>query len=345
MKKIEIDYNKTYYTVKGKAFKVIKEVEPTKNGRRILIRFESGYEKEIYLQMLGYKNISLNDYLSPSVCGVGMLGYASARANFKIYKLWCNMIYRCYDVNNSNYNSYGAKGVYVCDRWLRFDYYLADIVNLPGYEDMINNPDITYQLDKDTLQQGCEVKVYSPETCMWVPDIINSIQKAIDNKEKSNSKYFGVLQNKAGNYAVRITNNGIAEWFGTYSDEIAAANAYNYYAASMGRPMLNNVPYMDRQEFAKYLTQPLQMLVDENKFHGVGQITGGNYRVIMHINNKRLHLGIYTDPIAAANVYNHYAAPLGRPLNNVPHMSLQECRPYMTKLRNMCMVVNKDKGA
>ena len=345
MRRTEIDYNKAYYNAQGKAFKVIKEVDPNydKNGqlrRRIRVRFESGYETETYLSILNHKVISLTDYLSPTVYGVGMIGYAEPRKNWKEYQRWTNMLARCYDPSNKNYSSYGAKGVYVCDRWLRFDYFLEDIIKLPGYKDVINNPDIKYNLDKDTLQQGCEIKVYGPDTCIWIPDVINSIQKAIDNKENCIRRYFGVQLVK-GNYRVSLSDNGKSIYFGTYNNEIAAANAYNYYAQLMGRPALNNVPYMSHQEFSSYLTRPLEMLVNENKFHGVQQLPYGNYRVVIYVNGDRIHLGVYTSLIAAANVYNHFSYANNQSIpNKVSYMSPVECRQYMVKPRVMCTIIN-----
>jgi hypothetical protein len=345
MKRTEIDYNKIYYNSKGKPFKVIKEVEPKPdiNGqlrRRIMVRFESGYETEVHLSILNNKSISLTDYLSPTVCGIGMLGYAGARENFNMYKRWCDMIYRCYDPNNQDYANYGAKGVYVCNRWLRFDYYLEDVVKLPGYEDMINNPDIKYHLDKDTLQQGCKIKVYSPETCIWIPETINSIQKSIDNKANTNNTYFGVIQNNSGNFAVRISINGRNFYPATFTNEEAAASAYDHYAFGMSRPTLNGV-IMTQQEFTKYLARPIQMLVDENKFHGVQQLPYGNYRVVICVNGDRAYVGIYTLLIAAANVYNHFCFANGKPIpNKVPYMSPAECRQYMVKPRIMCDIIN-----
>jgi hypothetical protein len=345
MKRTEIDYNKTYYNKQGKAFKVIKEAEPRldKNGqfrRRIRVMFESGYETEVPLSILNQNPISLTDYLSPTVYGIGMIGYANPRKNWKDYQRWTNMLARCYDLNNKNYNSYGGKGVYVCLRWLRFDYYLEDIVKLPGYEDMINNPNVKYHIDKDVLQQGCEIKVYSPKTCIWLPETLNNMQKNIDNKIKYNSKYFGVVQTKNGNYAARIHIKNENIGIGTYSNEIAAANAYNYYSWCLGRPMLNDVPYMTHEQFSSYLTKPIKMIVDENKFYGVDWLPYGNYRVVVYSHGKKVHIGVYTSIIAAANVYNHFAFATGNPKRNkVPFMSPQECRQYMVRPRVMCNII------
>lgn len=344
MKRTEIDYNKIYYNAQNKAFKVIAEVEPRpdKNGqlrRRIRVKFiESGYETETYLSILNQKTISLTDYLSPTVYGVGMLGYAGARENWEMYQRWNNMLARCYDPDNENYKSYGAKNVYVCDRWLRFDYYLEDVVKLPGYEDMLNNPDIKYNLDKDILQQDQDEKVYSPNTCIWVPEIINNVQRTIDNKNKCSTKYVGVAQNSVGNYTMRFNGVHIA----TFTSEIAAASAYNYYSFVSGKPMVNDIPFMTPYEFSKYLVRPMQMVkyINDN-YHGVMQLPYGNFRVSVYTNGRKEHIGVYTDKEIAAREYDRFAFNVGLPCkNNLPYISPQECTKYLVKPRVMCNIIN-----
>lgn len=259
-----IDYNKTYYNIQNKAFKIIKEVEPTTNitgrlVRRVLIKFESGYETITYLSKIKEGKLTqVIDYLSPTVLGIGIIGYAEPKENEPMYKRWYAMLSRCYNPDDKNYKNYGAKGVYVSERWLRFDYFLEDIVNLSGYEAMINNPHIKYQLDKDVLQQGYEIKVYSPDTCIWVPQVNNVLQRIIDNKETYNNKYYGVQLTKYGTYECRITHNGESA-SNTYCNEKIAASMYNYRAITLGRPALNDVPYISPQECAKYLTRPIVM--------------------------------------------------------------------------------------
>lgn len=41
------------------------------------------------------------------------------------------MITRCRNTKNPGYQSYGAKGVTVCDRWLEFELFLADMGERP----------------------------------------------------------------------------------------------------------------------------------------------------------------------------------------------------------------------
>lgn len=264
MKKLkELDYNKTYYNNKGKAFRIIEELEPSRNKsgrlvRRVKIRFESGYETEVCLSNLYKEPVLLTDNLSPTVYGVGCLGYATYTGNEKMYEIWSGILYRCYHNGSDHYYSYGGKGVTICERWKRFDLFLEDVVNLPGYKDMIDNPHIKYQLDKDMLQQGIptDQKVYSPTTCMWIPAYDNIIQSHIDSKDKRKSKYYGVQPSNGGNnYVARIKINNKTETIGTYTNESMAARSYDYSAIGCDRPVLNNLPPMSPQEIAKYLAR------------------------------------------------------------------------------------------
>jgi len=40
------------------------------------------------------------------------------KSGTRIYSIWSNMIQRCTNPKNTNYPNYGARGVFVCDRWL-----------------------------------------------------------------------------------------------------------------------------------------------------------------------------------------------------------------------------------
>ena len=348
--KKELDYNKIYYNTQNKAFKIEKELEPKydNNGkivRKVLIRFiESGYETETFLSKLNNDLVPITDYLLPTVCGVGIVGYADPEQNHSMYKRWTGMIARCYDPDNHRYNAYGARGVRVCDRWIRFDYFLEDLPYLPGYQDMINNPDAKYELDKDILQQGIPVnqKVYSPTTCMFVPQTQNIIQRIIDNKQNCiNTQYYGVQITEAGTYTVRIRVGNDMVPYGTYTNIIAAANVYNHYAKVNGKQLFNDVEYMDIEECMKYLVRPLQMLRDENKKYGAKLLKSGNYQGRLSINGKQEAFGVYTYEKAAHGDYDYYCIANGRPMVNNVNMSHEECAKYLVKPRNMCTIVDK----
>lgn len=65
---------------------------------------------------------------------------------------WVGMIQRCTDPNLPSYKDYGAKGVTVCERWLDFANFYADMGERP--------PGLT-------LERRDRAKGYDPDNCEW----------------------------------------------------------------------------------------------------------------------------------------------------------------------------------
>jgi len=98
----------------------------------------------------------------PSVYGVGYFGegrYKSAIDKIKTpyYMAWKGIMYRCYTDIKPTY-----KDVIVCKEWHNFQNFAEwfEENNIEGF-----------QLDKDILIKGN--KIYSPDTCCFVPNEIN----------------------------------------------------------------------------------------------------------------------------------------------------------------------------
>jgi hypothetical protein len=70
----------------------------------------------------------------------------------RTYRTWANMKSRCANPNHVNYPRYGARGIKVCERWMSFANFLADMGEAPAKLsiDRINN-------------QGN----YEPANCRW----------------------------------------------------------------------------------------------------------------------------------------------------------------------------------
>lgn len=140
------------------------------NNEYAAIEFmNTGYIKNARIDHILSGNV--RDDTIPSVYGIANYGtvnesYDNIR---KFYNIWIGMISRCYNINSKAYNSYGAKGVKVCDRWLTFENFLEDIKYLMNYNELVKNPNM-YELDKDYLQQHIPIsnRIYSPETCVFI---------------------------------------------------------------------------------------------------------------------------------------------------------------------------------
>jgi hypothetical protein len=119
---------------------------------------------------------------------------------------------------------------------------------------MINNPQVQYSLDKDILQPGVEHKMYSPQTCMWIPMHDNRMQAVIDNKYKSLTNYFGITYDR-GRYKVQPSVRTQYDTpVGSYTNEIAAVNMREYYRDIYYPNIIPNTDYpkMDLTEAIKY---------------------------------------------------------------------------------------------
>lgn len=68
-----------------------------------------------------------------------------------LYTTWNNMIQRCTNRNHPNYKHYGGRGIKVCERWKRFDFFLADVGERP--------PELTIErIDNDRGYEPSNVK-------------------------------------------------------------------------------------------------------------------------------------------------------------------------------------------
>src|SRR5215471_1751166 len=67
--------------------------------------------------------------------------YRHGKANAKIYRIWSAMVRRCHRPEDARYADYGGRGITVCERWLDFANFYADMGDPPeGHSlDRINN--------------------------------------------------------------------------------------------------------------------------------------------------------------------------------------------------------------
>ena len=141
-----------------------------RNSKDITVRMDNGYifDTKYYL----FKNGEIKTPYDKTVCKIGYLGVGKYEARkegkFTIsYTHWKTMLNRCC----SNYNKElrpTYKDCTVCEEWHNFQ-------NFGKWFDdnyyQIDNEIMC--LDKDILYKGN--KIYSPETCIFVPSRINTL--------------------------------------------------------------------------------------------------------------------------------------------------------------------------
>lgn len=96
--------------------------------------------------------------------------------NKRVYRLWIDMLRRCYDEEQLS-RSKGRAYIdcKVCEDWKCLSVFARDIVSLPGFEQWVTASKMV--LDKDILGQG--EKEYSKNNCCFIPASVNT---AIMNK-------------------------------------------------------------------------------------------------------------------------------------------------------------------
>lgn len=115
--------------------------------------------------------------------GVGFIGVGKYKHKHKACKIWSKMIERCYRKKRSarNLSYIDCK---VCNEWL-------DMQVFSEWYD--NNYIDGFELDKDLLVDGN--KIYSPETCTFIPQELNKFLSNV--KSNNTSGYIGVSWHKS----------------------------------------------------------------------------------------------------------------------------------------------------
>ena len=197
------------------------------NNLNITVEFKNSGElvKTTYQQ---FKNGEIKSRFTPSVFGIGYLGNEKTKdengQTIKSYVVWTHMLRRCYsDECKKIHPTY--KDCAVCKEWLNYSNFKKWYDN--NYYEMDGE---RMDLDKDILVKGN--KTYSPETCVFVPQDINT---RFTKSDKARGKYpIGVTFNKnAKKFIARcnilINGKGQQKFLGYYNNIEEAFNAYKQF--------------------------------------------------------------------------------------------------------------------
>lgn len=152
-------------------FKIIEFIKKDDKNKYYLIEFV-----ETKYQMIARRcNIlagKIRDPYYKSILGIAYVGGIKHPYNKQyknLYRIWKNILNRCYNIKDPWYQSYGKKGVKVSKEWLCFEQFYNDVIKLEGYEEKLIGKRVI-DLDKDYLQQGIDIskKIYSKDTCIWI---------------------------------------------------------------------------------------------------------------------------------------------------------------------------------
>lgn len=174
---------------------------------------------------------------------------------YKSYTVWYSMIRRCYSyIYQKNKPTY--EGCTVCDEWLYFS-------NFKKWFD--ENYIEGFQLDKDIIIRGN--KVYSPQTCCFVPKEINII---FQNKSKRIYDLpIGVYKTRYNKYRASLHINGKTVIIGNFNSPKEAFEAYKKekekYIKELANKWKDKIDIKAYNSLINYVIEPEEVPMKPNQ--------------------------------------------------------------------------------
>ncbi len=177
---------------------IIDRVRSREKSCNILIEFNDRHKTQKWVEGLKVKTKHIQD---PSlICHYNK--FIAYKEDIKInplaYMKYRAMLDRCYGNQTGNNKTY--KNCQVCDEWIQFENFVKWFND--NYYSIDN---CSMDLDKDILGNG---KLYSPDTCVFIPHKLNSqFARRKENKRLHSELPTGVFLHKrpSGAYCYRVT--------------------------------------------------------------------------------------------------------------------------------------------
>ena len=229
----DVSYNdcvgKVFKSKSSGDFKIVKYSD---SGHVEIQFLNTGYETVVQLGHI--KSGGVKDRYSPSVYGVGITGTKhptyEGGVQTKEYVLWNGMLERCYStIFKKKCPTY--EGCEVSDNFKSYEYFYEWCNNQIGFGNE------GWQLDKDLLIKGN--KVYSEDSCIFIPSEINLV--LVKSDKKRGKHLIGVSWHERDKvFVARVNKNkGRSEWLGTFKTEIEAFKAYKQAKESFVKEQAN----------------------------------------------------------------------------------------------------------
>ena len=237
-------------------------IHKTKSSGDIVVIERNGtYDLKVKFIDTGYvtkctssniRNGNIKDRTRPHVCGVGYMGIGNHSSiingrQSKIYGIWGKMIARCYQSKEQEAHP-TYQGCVVCDEWLNFQIFAE------WYKTKNPTMDKSLEIDKDILFYGN--KVYSPETCILVPALLNSFTTGA-----------GSIR---GDWPIGVTWHKHSKKF--------AAQCWNPFTKKQERVGLFSCQtqayeaWKDRKLSHALALKPMMDMIDDRVYHGIVKI-------------------------------------------------------------------------
>ena len=217
-------YMKYFDRYIGKTFKTTKSgdcfVVDYKGRDRVTVMFHDGYYKIVDLKSLRTGKIKNPFHENNIIKGIGVTDTDTqdAKGDLKEYKLWLGILERCYDAKSLESNP-AYNGCSISKSWKLFSNFQRDIKTMQGFD---KAKDFGWHLDKDILIKGN--RVYSKETCCFVPMVINNLMRISQRKRTGIAS--GLIKTQSNKFKSEIWCGGVFKYLGTFNTEEKAFSVY-----------------------------------------------------------------------------------------------------------------------
>jgi hypothetical protein len=132
-------------------------------------------------------------------CGCDAGGYKHGGTGKGSYNSWRAMVRRCTNPKDKDYKRYGSKGVSVCERWMDYTNFVADMGEPSGDE---------------TLDRINPAGNYEPENTRWASPTVQARNIKVPKSSKTgltgvlfhNNKYYACITVKRKKYYSKMCN-------------------------------------------------------------------------------------------------------------------------------------------
>ena len=73
------------------------------------------------------------------------------------YRIWADILNRCRNKKRQAFKTYGGRGIYVCDRWHKFENFISDMGLRPSINYSIDRIDVNGNYEPGNVQWGLKI--------------------------------------------------------------------------------------------------------------------------------------------------------------------------------------------